>query len=115
MRPLLLLALVGCEHGQSGGVDGGGDGPIGDPPLCDKGSMIEGELVDWDSSTASFLGIPGTKISLVGDPSITTTTPPNGRISLCGRSDLPLEFTLQSPDGYIDGRLLITREALLAG
>jgi hypothetical protein len=113
---ILPIVLAACEHGQTPPGMDGGDNPDGGTPACGKESLIGGELIDWDSSDADFLGIANATISLRFDPSsFSTTTPPNGRIELCGRPDLPLEFAIDAPGDYLDGTLAIERDVALSG
>jgi hypothetical protein len=111
---LLVIALAACdEHGQSPG-DGGGDGGGSDGGgECAKTSFVMGELIDWDSTEASFLGVNGAAIALTLDESFGTVTPPNGRLDFCARPDLPLEFVVDAPGDYLDGTLSIDRDVLL--
>lgn len=111
----LLIALTACGHGQSP-IDGGGDdGGGSDGGLCGINDLVTGELIDWDSSTASFLGINGASITLTLDTEFGAVTPPNGRLAFCGRPDLPLEFTIDGPGDYLDGTLSIDRDVLQNG
>lgn len=76
------------------------------------GIAIDGELVDWDSSTSDFLGVAGAIVTQASDPSRTLTTPPNGRLALCPHPDLPLTFLVDAPGEYLDGTLALQREAI---
>ncbi len=107
---LVLAACVG--HGSTPLVDASDGDAIGDAG-CGAESLISGELIDWDSSTASFLGVSGATVTLVGDPTITTTTPTDGSIDLCARPDRPLAFTVDGPIDYLDGTLTIDRDVLI--
>ena len=113
MRSLLLIALVGCEHGQT---PPGSDGSLSDGGTtgCLPDLLIEGELIDWDSSDAAFQGVFGATLTQVGNPSVTLTTAPNGRLSLCaGRAD-PFLFTVAAgADDHLSGTLTIEPNVVL--
>lgn len=115
VRTLLIpIVLAGCEHGQtpSGDPFDGGDRDGG---ACGKESLIDGELIDWESTDGSFLGVDGARITLRFDDTVVTTTPPNGRIDLCARPQFPLEFLVGAPGDYLDGTLSIERDAVFGG
>ncbi len=108
MRGWLLIALVGCEHGQTPGSDGSMPPFDGVTLPCSRETLIEGELVDWDSTDASFLGVAGATIEQVGDPTVVTTTPPNGRLQICANPALPFEFSINGSGDYLDGTLSVS-------
>jgi len=117
-RWLLPIALAACTgHGQSPPGGGDDDNPVADAgtSACGKESFVTGELVDWDSSTASFSGIEGATLTLLADPSITAVTGPGGALAICGRPDKPLEFSLAAPGDYPDGTISIERDAVQNG
>jgi hypothetical protein len=78
-----LLAIAGCS--SCSGPSGTPDAPPADAGKCGAEAAVYGELVDWDSSSASFHGVPFVKFQIEGDadPAHTDTTPPNGRIEMC--------------------------------
>ena len=91
------------------------DGPqLADAPeVCPGGGVfLSGELVDWDSTNASFLGVFDAKVSLPGSLMPLLSTPPNGRIETCVPAASPLRFDLDAPADYLDGTLVIQREAI---
>lgn len=106
---MLVMVLAACEGGQSPPLS---DSTPGDGNAACGGGQIAGELIDWDSSTADFLGIAGAVVTQASDPSRTITTPPNGRMELCPHPDLPLEFVVDHPGTYLDGMLAIERDAV---
>ena len=50
---------------------------------CGADVRLVGEFIDWDSTNAGFMGIGGASWTVVGDVTRTTTTPPNGAVTLC--------------------------------
>ncbi|MBA3537992.1 MAG: hypothetical protein H0T79_00035 [Deltaproteobacteria bacterium] len=79
-----LLVLVACS--DDGGTTGPRDAPLV-PVDIDNGSCgdqlrFTGELVDWDSSEASFCGVFEALFQVQGDGNMDTTAP-NGRFDLC--------------------------------
>ncbi len=106
------MALAGCEGGQSPLTDGSLPEDGRDAGDCGVQSNLTGELVDWDSSDASFAGVGGAQLTLNGDSSVSLVTPPNGRIDLCARPDLPLEFAIDNPGDFLDGPLSIERSSI---
>lgn len=118
MRSLLFVMLAACaEHGQSPGMSDAsfGDGrPFGDAfdPCKGAGVFLTGELIDWDSSPAAFLGVFDAKLSVPGDPTPIFSTPPNGRLDTCVPAADPLKFDVDAPVGYLDGTMVVNQEAL---
>jgi hypothetical protein len=110
MRRAFLLMIAACEGGQSPPPT---DAVFGDASdACIEEAIVSGELIDWDSSTDAFLGIAGAVVTQRTDPSRTITTAPNGRVEICPHPDLPLEFIVDHPSGYLDGILSIERDAV---
>lgn len=109
MRAWLLIALVGCEHGQTPPMDPPSDGfvPVDTTSVCGRDTPIQGELIDWDSSDNDFLGVFQASITQDGDPSVAVSTPPNGRLEFCANGTLPLAFTFDGPADYLDGTITI--------
>lgn len=113
MRALILIALVGCEHGQT---PPGSDGPPGDGGTtgCVPELLIEGELIDWDSSEVAFQGVFGATLTQTIDASVAQTTDPSGRLSLCAARSDPFGFTVDaSSDGHLSGTLTIEPNVVL--
>jgi hypothetical protein len=81
--PAVFLAFT---LGACGGGDGGKptdaaiDAPSG---TCGADALFTGEYVFWDSTDAAFCGVQGAKWTVRGDAARTSTTPPNGRFTLC--------------------------------
>lgn len=83
---------------------------------CLPDLLIEGELIDWDSSDAAFSGVFGATVTQVGNSSVTLTTAPNGRLSLCAAPSEPFAFTVDaSSDGHLSGTLTIESNVVLGG
>ncbi len=116
MRALILITLAGCEHGQTpAGSDGAGPTDV-DVTDCNPELLIEGELIDWESSEAAFAGVFGATVTQIGDSTVTLTTAPNGRLSLCAARSDPFAFTVDgSADGHLSGTLTIEPNAVLGG
>lgn len=110
-RLLVALALVGpgCDgDGKAqpdAAVDGSGSDGSGD---CVD---LAGELVDLDSSTAAFAGIPGAVVAVEGMPAVAVTTPPNGRVQLCVPDVDPIRLTIDAPSTYLDASVYLEPEA----
>lgn len=82
-RPLvvsLALAWLG-----SLGACGNGGTPVADVPLgpCGEDLFGNGEIIDWDTTDASFCGVLNARVALRGTQSPSDTTDPNGRFELC--------------------------------
>ncbi|MBP6840048.1 MAG: hypothetical protein KA190_22315 [Kofleriaceae bacterium] len=73
-----------------------------DAGRCGADVFFTGETIDWGSSTAMFRGVFDARWTLRGQPSVTATTAPNGRIELCvPAADGVLD--LDAPAQYLDG------------
>jgi hypothetical protein len=79
---LVLGTLAAC--GDDGGKprDAGADTPIDTPVACGGVTAFTGDMVDWDSTEASFCGVFGARWTVRGDPACTAMTAPNGRFQL---------------------------------
>src|SRR5438105_9531866 len=76
---LLLLACCGDDSNKH--VDAG---PV----------QLAGEYVDWDATEAAPCGIFMATITAHGDPGVTESTPPNGRLNLAlPTADTQLDIT----------------------
>jgi hypothetical protein len=112
----LLLAACG-EHGSSSGIDGkpldGGLQPLPDAfDPCTGGDLfLTGELLDFDSSATSFVGLNGALLTLPGDPLVLHTTPPNGRLDSCIPGPDPIQLRYDAPGAFLDGSIVVVREA----
>ncbi len=83
---------------------------------CVPELLIEGELIDWDSSDTAFQGVFDATVTQIGDSSVTLTTAPNGRLSLCAARSDPFAFTVDAAsDGQLSGTLTIEPNAVFGG
>lgn len=78
----MLGALAACGGGGGKPSDAGADTPIDTPVTCGGVTAFTGDIVDWDSTEASFCGVFGAKWTVRADPACTATTAPNGRFQL---------------------------------
>src|SRR5262249_18777186 len=77
----LGAALGACGGGgNSTPHDAAPDTPAGP---CGAEASFTGEMIDWDSTTASFCGVLGAVWTVRGDATRKQTTPPNGRLTMC--------------------------------
>ncbi len=75
--------------------------------------LVEGELIDWDSSESAFQGVFGATLTQLGDPNVTVTTAPNGRLSFCATRSDPFVFSVDADsDGHLSGTLTIEPEVV---
>lgn len=107
----VVVAVSGCGSSPSG-VDGrpiDASAGFDSLPRCGADLFFTGEYVDWDSTTTNFKGIFDATFTVVGDPSRTDQTAPNGRVEMCipatGRSLInvqpPATGTTYLPGHYI--------------
>lgn len=114
MRSLVLGLLVACGGGgHSQMIDAAPDTP--DTPdafdPCTGGQVfLSGEMLDWDSSNATFKGVFMAKISVDGTQVL--STPPNGRLDVCVPPADPLVLDVDAPTDYLDGTMIVEREAI---
>ncbi len=129
-------AAVGCGGSVGGGKDGAVDdgdaslidAPIdspNDPPIdarvidapqpidatvdavgCGADLRLVGELIDWDSTNAGFIGVGGAAFTVVGDITRTATTSPNGGLVLCVSSAVTSQVDIVAQN-YTRGRLVV--------
>jgi hypothetical protein len=52
------------------------------PGVCGGVTSFTGDIVDWDSTEASFCGVNNAVFKVHSDPACTSTTAPNGRFQL---------------------------------
>jgi hypothetical protein len=86
MRLALVLVLTGCPDPHPATIDAPPpvpDGPAVDGGPCGADVLATGEIVDWDSTDASFCGVFGATFQVHGDATRHATTAPNGRFKLC--------------------------------
>jgi hypothetical protein len=101
---IILVALSGCGDSSvdadaantepDAAVDAAGPdaGPCGDRFL------FTGAYVDWDSTDAAFRGVASAVLRDDADPGNTATTAPNGRATLCLRTDSISLIHFEHPD-----------------
>jgi hypothetical protein len=77
---LASIGLTACGDDGNQPADAAIDAVIDAPPAC---VPLTGEVIDWDSSSATFCGVFGAKVTARGAPTVTDTTNPNGRFELC--------------------------------
>ena len=110
MRIAIALACcaTGCSgcDGSSAVPDAPGDGP------CGAERFVTGELVDFDSSTAQFMGVFNARFTVEGMPARTATTAPNGRFELCAPGTGAMTFDVDAPADYLDGKAYLEADAL---
>lgn len=106
---LALVTLVSLGCGGCGGGDGDADArPIdaddadADPDGCSGAQPFTGELIDFASTDADFLGVFDAVFTLRDETSCTATTAPNGRFVLQA-PDHESVFDVDAPDDYLDG------------
>lgn len=81
LMPVVLAVTIGAcgDDGNATKKDAAIDGPPDAPAQV----QLMGEYVDWDSNDgAGFCGILGATWTLHDDPTVTDSTPPNGRIMM---------------------------------
>lgn len=104
-----MTSCTGCEGGSTA-PDAPADARDAGP--CGADLFVTGELVDFDSSTAQFMGVFNARLTVEDLPSRTTTTAPNGRFELCAPAASALRFDLDAPGDYLDGKVYIEADAL---
>ncbi len=125
---LVAVGLVACGgDGKAGGdaavsdgqpIDSPDDHPGDAPPIdagvdaavdaagCGADLRLVGDYLDWDSTTAGFMGVGGAQWTVVGDLSRTTTTPPNGAVLMCLDPAGPSQITVSGPAPYLPALFL---------
>lgn len=106
-----VTVLFACSDDTGGDIDAAVDAPV-DVAIdasgpCGNDYQMTGEYIDWDSTNASFMGVPNATWTVVGDTPRTAMTAPNGRILLCLRtnSESVIDIT-QTAAPYISARLV---------
>ncbi len=115
-----LFSLSALTLGVAACSDDGGEGPTPDAPQgnCPSGEVFfTGELVDWDSTNASFRGVNEATFTVVGEPSRADQTSPNGRFELCLAKAATTKLTVDatSVSTYLDGVAVAELDVLAAG
>lgn len=114
-----LLVLAACGDNLKGAADAGPidmaiDGPPADEGPCGAQRFIGAELLDWDSSGASFMGVNAATFTQRGG-SATATTPPNGRIEMCVGTTTSYVFDVDvASASYLDAIAYFDLEAIVA-
>jgi hypothetical protein len=103
---VLLASCAGCSD-DANTPDGRVDAAVFDampdgPSGCEGTGEFTGELIDFDSSPANFMGVFDAVFSRPGRPECTVHTAPNGRFILV-IVDAPFVFDVDAPDDYFDG------------
>jgi hypothetical protein len=110
---IILVALSGCgdssvdadaaDSEPDAAVDAPMDAAAPDAGPCGDKFVFTGAYVDWDSTDAAFRGVASAELREDADPGNTATTAPNGRATLCLRTDSVSLIHFEHPD-YIDLR-----------
>ena len=81
--PALPTALLaGACGGNAGGT--AADASIDAPPgVCGAEALFTGADINWLATDTAFCGVQGATWTVRGDATRTSTTPPNGRFTLC--------------------------------
>ncbi len=115
---VIVAGLAGCSDDSSGTPDAAEPDATGDSGLCGAtGVFFTGELLDFDSTSASFSGINDATLTVRGDATKTDQTAPNGRFELC-LSDEPsviVDVTPSAASGYIPGIAVVSKEVASSG
>jgi hypothetical protein len=87
-RVIAMLFLAACSDDAAATDAAPSDASALDatdapPGPCGTDRFLTGEYVSWDSTPATFAGIPFAQWTVRGEPSRTATTNPNGRLELC--------------------------------
>jgi hypothetical protein len=112
---IIVAGCGGCSDDAStpdGRPDGAVDAqPDAFVPVCTGPQELTGELIDFDSSPANFLGVFDAVFTLRGEPACTEHTAPNGRFILhVPTTDQVVD--VDAPDPYLDGALLVPRDTI---
>jgi len=121
MRLALALALttVACAGCGDDGVtpdaphaDAAVDATV-DAGSCTGPQAFTGELVDFDSTLTSFMGVFDAGFALRGEPGCTARTAPNGRfIMTLPASDAIVD--IDAPATYVDGLVVVPQATITA-
>jgi hypothetical protein len=76
---LFAVAALGACGGDGGTPR---DASPDTPGVCAGVTPFTGEVIDWDSTNASFCGVNNATFSVRSDPACRSMTPPNGRFQL---------------------------------
>lgn len=80
-----VLALAACGGGDSGNkpTDAAIDGATDGAPADANCTNYTGEIIDWNANSTTFCGVYKATVTVRGQTTLTTTTNPNGRFTLC--------------------------------
>jgi hypothetical protein len=105
---IALVALSGCgdssvdadaaDNEPDASVDAPVDAPGPDAGPCGDRFVFTGAYVDWDSTDAEFRGVASAAVTEAADPGNTAITAPNGRATLCLRTDAVSVIDFEHPD-----------------
>lgn len=122
MTRSLVVAIAitlgaGCSD-DGATIDARPDAPIDAAPdafvtVCTGPQEFTGELIDFDSNPALFLGVVDAVFTLRGEPRCSTHTAPNGRFIL----HIPATDQIadvDAPDPYLDGEVIVPRATITA-
>lgn len=112
-----LVALAGLALGAGCSDDGGEDPPPLELPqgTCPAGEVyFSGELVDWESPSASVRGVNAATFTVEGEAARTDQTSPNGRFELCLAKATPTKVAINptSASTYLGGTAVVELEVL---
>lgn len=108
---VLAVAIAACSPNANESGDAGTDAPADASDRCGATSIhVTGELVDWDSTAASFKGIAAATLTARADPTKTTKTSSSGRFELCIANDAQTLVDVQPPSPYIGGMLVVLKD-----
>lgn len=124
---LVASSLAGCsgpaarpdaaDDAQDAARDASVDAKVDAGP-CGADRFFTGDFVDWDSDEVNFKGIFDASFTVVGAPTRTDKTSPNGRFELCVANAAETRVTVDAPGtgemAYLDGTLVITDAAMAA-
>ena len=111
-----ILGLAACGGSDDTPADAAVDA---DPnmPCGSDGVFFTGELLDFDSTGASFKGIPDATFTVRDDAARTAMTAPNGRFELCLNTDtfVTVDVTPTMESGYVAGTAIVSKEVASNG
>jgi hypothetical protein len=117
LAPLAILGLWSWIAGCSSSASAPDAGPD-TPSPCPAGELFyTGELVDWGSTAAAFLGVYEASFTVDGEPSRTDKTSPNGRFELCLANAASTLVTVDATAAstYFDGVAVAEADVIKSG
>src|SRR5262245_38877246 len=114
----IVVAACGDDGGTIDGprIDGPVDARIDANTGCGNDQFFTGEVIDFDSTPAAFMGVFDAALTLRGNPARTDQTAPNGRFELCiPDADSLVDFVgpASGATKYVDG--VVVAPAALVG